>query len=70
MEKIRRIFEEKGLTEKQIEAGVKYHENFGRYFWPLEKSASKFLKLLREQKEGIPWLTTRREYRLGSKRRT
>ena len=52
MEKIRRIFEEKGLTEKQIEAGVKYYENFGRHFWSLKKSASKFLKLLREQKEG------------------
>jgi len=52
MEKIRRIFEEKGLTEKQIEAGVKYYENFGKHFWSLKKSASKFLKLLKEQKEG------------------
>jgi len=52
MEEVREILEEKGLTEKQVEAGVRYHENFGRYFWPLKKSASKFLKLLREQKEG------------------
>jgi len=52
MEEVRKILERKGLTEKQVEAGVRYYENFGRYFWPLEKSASKFLKLLREQKEG------------------
>jgi len=52
MKEVREILEEKGLTEKQVEAGVRYHENFGRYFWPFKKSASKFLKLLREQKEG------------------
>jgi len=52
MEEVREILERKGLTEKQIEAGVRYHKNFGRHFWPLKKSASKFLKLLREQKEG------------------
>jgi len=52
VEEVRRILEEEGLTEKQVEAGVRYHENFGKYFWPYKKSARKFLKLLREQKVG------------------
>jgi len=52
VEEVRQILEEKGLTEKQVEAGIRYHKNFGRHFWPFKKSARKFLKLLREQKEG------------------
>ena len=52
MEEVREILEKKGLTEKQVEAGVKYYENFGKHFWGAEKSASKFLKLLRKQKKG------------------
>jgi len=52
VEEVRRILEEEGLTRKQVEAGVRYHENFGKYFWPHKKSARKFLKLLREQKVG------------------
>ena len=63
MEKIRRIFEEKGLTEKQIEAGVKYYENFGKHFWPLKNVGFEVPKAPKGAEGGIPWLTTRKEYR-------
>jgi len=52
MGEARKILERKGLTKEQVEAGVKYYENFGRHFWSPKKAVSKFLKLLREQKEG------------------
>ena len=54
MEEIRRIFEEEGLTEKQIEAGVKYYENFGRHFWPPQKIGFEILKATERAEGGIP----------------
>ena len=54
MEKIRRIFEEKGLTEKQIEAGVKYYENFGKHFWSLKKSDFEVPEAPKGAEGGIP----------------
>jgi len=53
IERLRRMLEEEGLSEKQVKAGVRYYKNFGRKFdWNIFKSKKKFLKCLKNMRKG------------------
>ena len=64
MGEARKILEKKGLTKEQVEAGVNIMRTSADTSGLL-KSSLEVPEASERAEGGIPWLTTRREYRSG-----